>query len=302
MRAIFEIARRQLGLITWAQAIQLVSPMVLRRMVREGTLERVRTGVYAVGGMPPSYARSVLAALLAAGDRAWASHRTAARLWGLRVPQPEQIDVLTLPDRRIRLDGVAHHRNQLIVHADVTIHEAVPITSVARTLVDCLPWLPASAAGRAVDDALRRGLLTVAALEAAHASVDEGRRTGRRLVRPMRPVLRDRLAGQLPGGSDRELDVLRILRRAGLPLPTQQYRVVVGGRERVLDYAYPVVKLYLEFDGFAEHGVVRSTFDDDRERDAELALAGWLGLRFTSNTRPADLVRRVDMALRQRAA
>jgi hypothetical protein len=302
MRALWKLARRQLGLFTWPQAIQLVSKDQVRHLLRRGHIVRLRRSVYAVAGMPRSYEQAVLAAVLAAGELAWASHRTAARLLGLQVPGPEAIDVLTLPDRRLRLDGVAQHRNKLIALADTTRRGGVPVTSVARTLVDCTPWLPGKALGAAVDDARRRGLLDIADLEAAHAALDEGPRTGRHLVVPMRPVLALRLAGQHPGGSERELDVLGILRDAGVPLPVQQHPVMVAGKERHLDYAYPEPKIYLEFDGFAEHGLIRSTFDDDRERAAELALLDWLGLHFTSTTRPSDLVNRVERALATRAA
>jgi hypothetical protein len=173
------------------------------------------------------------------------------------------------------------------------------VTSVARTLVDCTTWLPGQLLGVAVDDARRRGLLRTRELEAAHAEVDEGPRTGRRKVVPLRAVLADRHDA---GGSDRELDVLGILRQAGLPEPVQQHPVHVARQQRYLDYAYPEHRIYLEFDGFAEHGLIRSTFDDDRERDAELALLGWVGLHFTSNTRIPDLVSRVERALRARSA
>jgi hypothetical protein len=299
MRALWKLARRQLGLITRAQALQLVTRNELTTLISRGHLEPFRRGVWVTAGAPRTYEQSVLGALLAIGDDAWASHRTAAQLWGLTVPPPDAIDVLTMPRQRHRLDGVAHHRNQLIVASDVTQLGPVRITSVARTLLDCSPWLPGRLLERAVDDARRRRLLDVDDLHAAHAAVDEGSRTGRHLVRPMRRVLADRHDA---GGSERELDVLRILRRAGLPLPMQQFPIVVGGRQRYLDYAYPDERIYLEWDGFAEHGLIRSTFDDDRARDAELALLGWLGLHFTSSTTPSELVWRVQRALALRAA
>jgi hypothetical protein len=103
-----------------------------------------------------------------------------------------------------------------------------------------------------------------------------------------------------PGGSDRELDVLDVLDRAALPRPVQQHPVVVAGEVRHLDFAYPEALVLIEWDGFAEHGLIRSTFDDDRERDAELQLQGWLTIHVTSNTRPADLARRVRRALDDR--
>jgi very-short-patch-repair endonuclease len=171
-------------------------------------------------------------------------------------------------------------------------------TTVAKTLVDCAPWLRGRRFEQAVDDARRRGLVTMEEVERSLAEVDHGRRTGRHLVVPVRPIAASR---HHPGGSDRELDVLRFLRSAGLPVPVQQHRITVAGRVRYLDYAYPASRLYLEWDGFEDHGLRRAVFDDDRERDAELALAGWLGLHFTSRTRPRDIVRRVERALALRA-
>jgi hypothetical protein len=299
MDELWLLARHQLGLITRAQALQLVSEDVFRTLAERRHLQRFRHGVWAVAGAPESYERVVLAAVLAAGAFAWSSHRTTARLRSLRVPPPEEIDILTLPNRRLRLDGVRQHRNRSISTTDVGRVGVVPATTVAKTLVDCLPWLPGAAFGKAVDDARRRKLVTYEEVEAAHTFLDRGRQTGRHLVVPARPVLADR---HHEGGSDRELDVLGILRRAGLPLPVQQHPVFVGGRWRYLDYAYPESKIYLEWDGFGEHGLIRSTFDDDRERDAELALLGWLGLHFTSNTLELDVAHRVRRALGSRAA
>lgn len=300
MRAVWKLARHQLGLITWAQAVQLVSPQEFRTVIRRGHVERFRKGVYVVAGTPRTYPQAVLAVLLAAGPYAWASHRTAARLHDLRVPAPDGIDVLTLPMQRVALEGVVQHRNKALDVADLGHAGVVPATTVAKTLVDCVPWLPGRRLGKAIDDARRRKLVTYDEVERAWREIDKGGRTGRHKVVPLRPVLADRHDA---GGSDRELDVRDILRRAGLPLPEQQFPVYVAGRWRFLDHAYPPpAMLYLEFDGFAEHGLVRETFDDDRERDAELALLGWLGIRYTSNTRPEDLVRRVRQALARRAA
>ena len=299
MDELWMLARRQLGLITRAQARQLVTRNQLETLIERGHLVARRRGVWAAAAAPETYEQTVLAARLAVDGDAWISHRTAARLHGLLVPPPDGIDVLTFPDHRVRLDGVDHHRNKLIVTTDVVRWGPIPGTSVARTLVDCMPWLLGPMLARAVNDARRRKLVTLDDVMAAHAAVDEGRRTGRHLVRPMRPLL---AYADDPGGSDRELDVLHVLRKAGLPLPVQQFRVEVAGRTRFLDYAYPHRKIYLEFDGFGEHGQIRETFDDDRERDAELALLGWLGLHFTSRTYERDVVSRVERALLARAA
>lgn len=150
-----------------------------------------------------------------------------ADLWGLAIPLPDAIDAMTSAGKRLDLAGVRQHRSTALATADVVRHRLVPLTSVARTLVDCAPYLPGDRLVDAVDDADRRGLLDLSALAACVEPLDHG---GRRLIVPLREVLVDRLAGRKAGGSRREIDVLKVLRAAGLPLPVQQYEVSVGGR------------------------------------------------------------------------
>lgn len=293
--AVAAVQRAQLGFITMEQAGAAgLTPAGVRSRVERGEWVTVRRGVYRLAGVRPSFESVVLAVCLAVGDACWASGRTAARLWGLDVPAPATVEVLTPPGVRVRLGGVTQHRSGELYTADVTRHRFVPVTSVARTLVDAAAHLPGRRLGEAVDDALRRGLLDLDELAACVDRLDHG---GRRLIVPLRRALADRLPGYDAGGSRRELDVLAVLRRGGLPAPVQQYDVVVGGRRRFLDYAYPDERVGLEFDGFAEHGLLRSTFDDDRVRGNDLAVAGWLVLHFTSKSSPAHVVERTGEAL-----
>ena len=80
------IARRQLGLITRQQALAHISDHQIRRLVESGQWERRTHGLYAVAGAPRSYEQTVLAACLAGGPRAVASHDCAARLLRLGIP------------------------------------------------------------------------------------------------------------------------------------------------------------------------------------------------------------------------
>lgn len=288
-------ARHQHGLITLPQALAAgLSLSGIRTRRARGEWRLVRRSVYALAGVQPSRDQVALAVCLAAGEGCWSSHRTAAALWDLTVPPPDHIEVVTLPEKRLRLQGVAHHRSSWLPLADLTQRRLVPLTSVARTLVDCMPHLPGRRLAGTVDDALRRQLVTAAELAACAARLDRG--GGRRLL-PLRAVLADRRGSYHPGGSQRELDVAAILVAAGLHPPVPQYRVVVGGRERFIDHAYPDELVGLEFDGFAHHGLIRSTFDDDRQRGNDLTVAGWLMLHFTSNSTPAHIVGSTRQAL-----
>ena len=294
-------ARQQHGLISRRQALEAgLSSGGIQTRLRRGDWRPARRGVYAIAGVRPSPEQAALAVCLAVGDGCWVSHRSASAMWGLRVPTSTGIEVVTLPGQRVHLDGVIQHRSSVLPLADLTHLRLAPITSPARTLVDCVPHLSGRRLSLAVDDALRRRLLTLVDLSQCAGRLDHGR--GRRRIVPLRKVLAERLPGYDPGGSQRELDVVGVLVRGGLQVPVQQHRVTVGGRDRFLDYAYPDEMVGLEFDGFAEHGLIRTTFDDDRLRGNDLAVAGWLMLHFTSRSSAEHVLTRTAeaLALRQR--
>jgi hypothetical protein len=210
--------------------------------------------------------------------------------------------VLTVTPKQVRLRGVTNHRSRRLRLVDLTTVGAVPVTSVARTLLDCLPWLPGPRFEHAVDDARRRGVLAYESLADSLAHLDAGRATGRHLVVPARQPVARRPGDRSAGGSRRELDLGALIETSGLPRPVPQHELAVGGRPRHLDWAYPTLRIAIEFDGFAEHGLVRSTFDDDRIRTAELLLAGWLVLQFTSAHTAQHIVSTVRRALELRTA
>jgi hypothetical protein len=283
------IAHRQHGLVTREQALAVgMSPRQVLRRLQRGRWQPVRRGVYVGGWVPPSWEQAVLAVVLAVGPPCAASHATAARLWGLPVPAGEGIHLRTPGSRRAALDGVIHHRAE---GDDVTVHRRVPVTTVARTLVDV------DATERMVDDALRRGLLR---LEDLATCVDRLDHRGRRRTLGIRRLVAERMPGHQPAANDWERWLARVLQGSGLPAPVHQFPVDVGARRRYLDLAYPAERVGLEFDGFAEHGLIRSIFDDDRMRENDLRLAGWLVLHFTSRSTPVTIVETTRRALRQR--
>lgn len=221
-----------------------------------------------------------MGAVLGANVGAVLADLSAAAAYGFRrFPPPDAIDLLVCGTPQPRLDGVRGHRTISLPAYDITRHRFIPITTAERTFIDVCGL--ASDLGAAGDDLLRRKVTNLARLMRSFEGIPV---SGRRHSRPMRDFLAERVKGYDPGGSDRELDVPRILRRAGLPIPVQQHRVKVEGYTYYLDYAWPDVLQALEWEGFDPHGTQPSTFHHDRDRTRRLQRAGWTIWPVTART------------------
>jgi hypothetical protein len=287
--AVDRLARTQIGLVTRAQLQGFgLSDHGLRWAVTESRLVPVRRGVCRVAGVPTSQDQAWLAAVLASPPGHVLSHGSVARAWGLRgFVLPDRIDVLNEGRSRTRLEGVQGHRTERLPPRDRTSVRRIPATTVERTFVDACGYVTPRMLGRSVDDAVRRGLMTLDGLIRCAASVPL---SGRRASRPIRAVLAERVPGYDPGGSAEELDVMRVLREAGIrPLPVQQYRIRIGGQSFRLDYAWPDTKHSIEYLGAAWHGTP-SALHDDSARRVLLQRGGWTEWPVTAYTNRVEIV------------
>jgi hypothetical protein len=137
-----------------------------RHRLRSGQWTVVLGSVYADRSAlltPVSLAR---AAALAAGTSAVVSHVTGAVLCDLKAPRDPEAHVIVDPERRLRIAGLRPHRLAL-AESEIMVVDGIPCTSVIRTLVDCLLWLPEEAGRAMAVDALRRGRVSVDELRTA---------------------------------------------------------------------------------------------------------------------------------------
>lgn len=293
-----ERAEQQYGLFTLAQALSsgLNRTTVYRRAAR-GRYVIEQPGVFAFAGLPPSWERSVLAACLSAGKGAVASHRTAARIWGLVEPEDDIIEI-TVPRNRLpepRRSTV--HRSGDLLTDQTTVRKRIPVTNPLRTMVD----LGAVLSPEAVEDALDAGLAwpSLFSVAAVKATLGELGGRGRRGAGVLRTVLEERALGDAVSDSKLERRMAELLRRAGLP-PTMFHYVVctpAGLSLAEVDFAYPDVKLAIEVDGFGVHGTPRA-MAKDFVRQNGLVPHGWRVLRFTWR----QVVRHPEMVARAIAA
>ena len=275
------LAEKQHGVFSRAQAMECgLSSDTIDRRVSSAAWERLYPGIYRLAGVRATWKQSLLAACLGWGTGAVISHRAAAALWELPGFSPGTIELI-VPRKRERARGHVVHRPLALPRADVTVVDAIPVTTPGRTLVDLAGCVNADVLEEALDDALRRRLVSLACMR--WQLRESGGRRGIGVLAKMVCAC----DGGVPESS-LETRLLRALRAAGLPKPAVQYRI---GRYRV-DFAYVDARVAIECDGYRYHSG-RRAFDDDRARQNALTAMGWRVLRVTwpqLRDRPEDVI------------
>jgi very-short-patch-repair endonuclease len=278
------LARRQYGVVTREQLRCLgVGDTGIRERVRTRRLHRLHRGVYALGHDALKREAHWLAAVLACGPGAVLSHASAAAHWGIRQSAAANVDV-TVPARsgRTRRKGIRIHRSARLSEEETIVHEDIPTTTVARTLLDLADTLPTQALKRTIAEAEYLRLLDMTSLIAV-VEANPGRR-GKRVLE---------MAQAEPEWTRSELEqrFLEMVSRRGLPRPV--VNTIIEGYE--VDFLWPDDKVIVEVDGRGAHGT-RDAFERDRLRDRRLLRAGYrtvrvtdLGLRYDEDAIAADL-------------
>jgi very-short-patch-repair endonuclease len=199
-----------------------------------------------------------MAAVLACGETAVLSHLSAGELWGIHRPVRRRSNAggnVEVPDVHVTIPrtagirkraGIVLHRSTTLIDRHCTRRDGIPVTTPARTLADLRSLLSPARFAAALREA---EFLRLPINE--HFDSDRAR-------------------------TDLEQAMLALCRRHRLPRPEVNVRVdryevdILWRRERVI----------VEGDGWDSHRS-RSAFEEDRARDARLAVLGYEVVRFT---------------------
>jgi very-short-patch-repair endonuclease len=231
--------------------------------LRQSRLHQLHRGVYLVGHAVPTQHGREMAAMLACGEGAVLSHRSAAAIWDL-LPYPATSHVcVTVPLARRLARPRIRLRRSTLDDRDVRCRHGLPLTSPPRTILDLAGELDSEMLERLVAEADYRRLASAGELR------DQlERNPGKRGNATLRIVL------DLPGGPARtrspaERQMLRLLREAGLTgyeLNQRIHGFEVDVLWRELDFA-------VEIDGYQAHSG-RLAFERDRLKVASLKAHG----------------------------
>jgi very-short-patch-repair endonuclease len=267
--AAWRLADRQHGVVTRRQLLELgFSADSIAHRLATARLHPLWRGVYAVGRREVGQRGTWLAAVLSCGPGAALSHGAAASAYGI-LPARTAIHVSVPARVARRRPGIIVHRRTGFGADDVCVRDAIPLTSPALTLLDLSSTLEHSGLEGAIRQADTLDLIDPEALRDAIAAMRP--RPG---IRRLRETL-DRRTFRLTD-SDLERRMLRLARRAGLPVPETQARVN-GFR---VDFHWPELGLVVETDGLRYHRTPAQQAHD-RVRDQAHAASGLTALRFT---------------------
>jgi len=275
----------------------VMSDRQLRSRVESGFLEKTGVQSYGTPGRDRSPSAELRALLADIGEPCWASGPTAAALHGfdgfpLRPPFH-----VTIPRGRsvTRLGHVVHTTAEMPV-IDHTEIDGIAVLRPARTIIDLARSSTPAELARAIDSALRDGLISESAL---HARVVALRTKGRYGV----PLLLDVLSGvevTRGGHSWLEREFLRVAAAAGLPRPVCQEVLARAGERLVrVDARFPASPVVVELLGYRFHRS-KAELQRDAERANALMLQGFRPFQFTYEdvvTRPAQVVSTIEAAL-----
>lgn len=291
---IADIADLQCGVVSRRQLDDVgIGPGAVDHRVANGRLHRLHRGVYVVGHTALVDGAREWAAVLACRGRAVVSHRSAAERWGMlrRAAQPEPVEVTVVGRRGAHRPGIVVHTRRRDAQEDWEVHEGLPLTSAARTVLDLAATRPAREVDRAFEQTGVLGLATVD--DVATALYRDPKSRGAPVVAALLQAAADPALTR----SEAEARLLSLVRAAELPQPRANARVM--GHE--VDLLWWSQRLVVEVDGYRFHRH-RAAFERDRDRANRLQLAGFRVLRVTwrqIDAEPPRLACQLALALAQ---
>jgi very-short-patch-repair endonuclease len=269
--AIAALAKRQHGVVARNQLVRLgLGRGAIAHRVRCGRLHPLHRGVFAVGHRVVSRDGGWLAAVLAAGEEAALSYRSAGALWGIRETARARVEVSVPRHRRssarVELHCVPMQRDE------ITTERGIPVTTPARTLFDLAAVVSEQQLEHAFNEAEVRRLTSPVSLDALVARYPKRRGT----AAISRVLARHKAYGETVTRSELERRFLGLVDAHELPRPKLNRPTDHGE----LDARWPEERLIVELDGYATHGT-REAFERDRARDRALQVAGWRVIRIT---------------------
>jgi very-short-patch-repair endonuclease len=273
-RRLATLAGLQYGVVGRWQLVELgFGAEAIKAALSSGRLHPLHREAYAVGHRIVVKRGKWLAAVLAMGPGAFLSHESAAALWGLAGDRPK-VHVNAPRGRQVRpgrRSGIKVHRCKF-AEDEVTVHDGIPVSTVARTLFDLAERSAPHELKSAWDEADRLKRLRIPEIARVY-ELGRGRRRARAALKPIL-LAEQRYVEDTASPLEDRFAAFVVAHR----LPPPQTNVLVDDDE--VDVLWPEARLIVELDSWEFHAH-RAAFEKDRDRDADHLLAGYRTIRVT---------------------
>jgi very-short-patch-repair endonuclease len=208
------------------------------------------------------------------------SHRSAGALLGIGKQAPVVVDLIPTVERGRKIDGIKPHRVPFPAGHEWGYFHGIPVTGVARTIVDLAGVYGEKEVRESVERAATRRVLDIARIDAVLANGPKRRGAPclRRVIEDWRPAAET--ARYATFRSLFEAKLLPLVAAAGLPLPRFNVPVRTAKRIVEVDLFWEHQRFVLEADSRKHHGI-EIAFDRDHLRTRELIAAHYGVLRVT---------------------
>ncbi len=226
-----------------------------------------------------------MAAVLASGDGAVLSHRSATALWGIWGSGTGEIHV-TVPRKSRSQRSIRRHFSAL-PGDELEVRDGIPVTAASRAILDLAGEKGEAAAEAALRETEYLGIYGRVSLPALLERYPK--HPGRHACREALERVRDDPGGRLR--SSLEELFLPFLDAHHIPRPRLNAWLTVDEETYQVDCFWSGAHLIAELDGWKSHGTKRA-FRKDRQRDRRLGAAGYRVVRITEDqirTEPAEL-------------
>jgi hypothetical protein len=270
-RALSTLAGCQDRVVSMLQLFELgFTYREVRRRMERGFLHPKHRGVYAVGHPKLTVKGELRAALMACGDTAFISGRTAAAERGLRAMNLNAIEITVVATSTPRHPGLIVHRTSKPPHrSEVKDYYGLRVASVPRILVDQSARETPQELLRLITEAVRKGVLNFASMEEA---------LNRHARRPGIKTLKDVYERYRPGPDRKsQLEHSFDTYAATDPrIPPYEKNVHMAPYE--FDCYWPTEGVLLELDGRPYHRALQDR-DNDNAKDIWIQRHRLNGLR-----------------------
>lgn len=298
MHLLHQLASTQHGLVSRTQLrARGISRQNVLRWKQNGRLHQLSDHVYALAGSVDSPERRVLSVILETGSDAWASHTTAASMWGLRgfTTEPFHVIVNRHSRHHERLPWHVHQFTGLPKHHRRVVR-GIPVTSPALTMLHLAQVLSEARLGRAIDNAWSERILTGHDLFALDSELA---RKGRNGIVALRKAAEERGINWIPPDSNLEARFMELVDPLGRRGFERQVPVSGPGWNARVDFLHKESRTIIEIQSERHHASLTDR-EGDRLRVKQLESLGYRVLEIWDTEifyKPGEVIDRVNRAV-----